>query len=163
MKGPDGGAHEGRNAAFLVVVDRVADSLEHLGPTMVGKAMGQLVRGEALDDDAAPHRTALLRLCFLQHVLQPALHVGALVTSMMRSMLAAAGASETHEIFGDIRAAIEAADAEGNDLRLWLLVDEGLRRGFEGTRAQAAARAPELFELDDDTLTRLIREGTPGR
>lgn len=158
-----GDEHAGKNAAFLVVVDRVAASVAPLAPTLVGKAMGQLVRGEALDDDAAPHRTALLRLCFLQHVLQPALQLGALVTSMMRSMLVAAGASETREMLDDIRVAVEAADEEGKDLRLWLLIDEGMRRGFEGTRAQAAARAPELFDLDDATLERLISDGTPRR
>lgn len=150
-----------KNAAIYAVVERAADSLEHLAPTMIGKAMGKLVRGEDLDDDAAPHRSILLRLCFLQHVLQPALETGALVTSMMRTMLVEAGSSSPMEMVDDVKCALDVAEAEGRDIRLWLLIDEGMRRGFEGTRAQAAARAPEIWDLDDATVERLIREGVP--
>ena len=149
------------NAALITVIDRTHDALRGLDDAVIGAALGHLVRGEPLDAVAEAQRPALLRLCFLQHVLQPSLQTGALVTSMMRTMLMGASASSLDEMIDDIKATVDEADAGGTDIRLWLLIGEGMRRGFVGTRAQAAARAAELWTLDDETVGRLLREGLP--
>jgi len=151
------------NAGLVVVIDRTHDALRDVADEVIGAALGHLVRGDPVDAAAEAHRPALLRLCFLQHVLQPALQTGALVTSMMRTMLMGASASSLAEMIDDIKAAVDDADAGGTDIRLWLLIDEGMRRGFVGTRAQAAARAAELWELDDETVSRLLHEGLPNK
>lgn len=125
----------------------------------MGRSLGRLVRGEALEPAAAEHRPALLRLAFLAHVWAPALEPGALVTGAMRAQLLESGAMASSELLDDLQVLL---DAYGGDPQKKLIVDS-LENGFIGDRAGLALKAAELFALDDEEVSRMIAIGIPRR